>query len=258
MRPGLSPRVRPGRARVRRPTARTAAVRSTSDPTDARSKHRFRRRAARHAADPTPPPDREPPGHPVPLPARVPTPSSGRLRARRLADRRRRSRDGPPDEAGRRSSRWAGRGAPAAGRNAGCRGTEHGLRTDRGHAGRRPAGAEGRRGRRGAAEGRRLRAVAAAPAAAPRPAGLAVLGEQLGDGALPRVVDLRPHRVHRAPSVVKDPGPSRARCAEWSATTGATAADAPTAIGRGGRAPVAQVDTVGCTRAGYCPCVTSS
>ncbi len=173
MRRGLSLRVRPGRARVRRPAARTAAVRSTPDPTDARSEHRFRRRAARHAADPTPPPDREPPGHPVPLPARDPTPSSGRLRARRLADRPRRSRDGPPDEAGRRSSRWAGRGAPAAGPNAGCRGREHGLRTDRGHAGRRPAGAEGRRDRRraaagAAAPGRRRGAGCGAPARRPR------------------------------------------------------------------------------------------
>jgi len=108
----------------------------------------------------------------VPPPAWDPTPSSGRLRARRLADRPRRSRDGPPDEAGRRSSRWAVRGAPAAVPNAGCRGREHGLRTDRGHADRRPAGAEGRRGRREAAEAaapdRRRGAGCGAPARRPR------------------------------------------------------------------------------------------
>ncbi len=44
----------------------------------------------------------------------------------------------------------------------------------------------------------------------------AVLGEELGDGALPRVVDLRAHPLHRAPSAAGDPGAAGAPCAERS------------------------------------------
>ena len=75
----------------------------------------------------------------------------------------------------------------------------------------RPAATDRRRWR-----DRPVRALTAPPAATPARAAFAVLGEQLGDGALPRVVDLRTHRLHRASSVVSVPGPSRARCAERS------------------------------------------
>src|SRR5690242_11286717 len=45
---------------------------------------------------------------------------------------------------------------------------------------------------------------------------LTVRGEQLRDGALPGVIGLRAHRVHRAPEGVKRPGPAGAPCAERS------------------------------------------
>jgi hypothetical protein len=89
--------------------------------------------------------------------------------------------------------------------------------------------------RSGGTTGRR--AVALAPTTAPG-AGLAVLGEQLGDGALPRVVDLRPHRLHRAPSLVKVQAPlvrgaPSGRCVPERRTSGAASARARTARTQG-------------------------
>ena len=93
----------------------------------------------------------------------------------------------------------------------------------------RPAATDRRRWR-----DRPVRALTAPPATTPARAAFAVLGEQLGDGALPRVVDLRTHRLHRASSVVSVPGPCRARCAERSVVR-ARASDAD-ARPRGGDA----------------------
>ena len=138
------------------------------------------------------------------------------------------SRRIPADAAGPRSSRSAGHGARSReGRRArdggaGRRGTRAAPRRGPGAGAARPGVGRVRAPVRPAATDRRrwrdrpVRALTAPPAATPARAAFAVLGEQLGDGALPRVVDLRTHRLHRASSVVSVPGPCRARCAERS------------------------------------------
>jgi len=88
------------------------------------------------------------------------------------------------------------------------------------------AGARRTRGDTRGAVRRPDRIVATPPVPPPGPARLTVLGEQLGDGALPRVVDLRPHRLHRAPSLVKVQAPlvrgaPSGRCVPERRTSGA-------------------------------------
>jgi hypothetical protein len=86
--------------------------------------------------------------------------------------------------------------------------------------------------RRGAVGGDVVVGLPAAPAASGRPRIAAVLGEQLGDGPLARLVGLGTHRVHRAPYVVKRPTPRGAPCAERSVRAPRMATSAPGPVGR--------------------------